>query len=86
MLLDLSSVFDMINNSILVDRLESIGIQVIVLKWLRSFLSNRESQLKSTTIYLLTHRVPQGSILSPILFDSLYYLPRNYSQHSDPLS
>ncbi len=78
-LLDLTAAFDTVDHAILIDRLEHcIGLRGIVLYWFKSYLANRSFSVKMGEHYSrnasLTCRVPQGSILSPLLFP-LYMLP-----------
>jgi retron-type reverse transcriptase len=89
LLLDLSAAFDTVNHSIL---LSSIGITDSALSWFTSYLSERFQYIsinnhKSHTIPV-SHGVPQGSVLGPILF-ILYMLPlghitilHHHSHHS----
>ncbi|KAJ1127387.1 hypothetical protein NDU88_005789 [Pleurodeles waltl] len=72
-LLDLSAAFDTVCHRTLITRLRSTGIQGQALDWIASFLSNR-----SQRVYLppfcsepteIICSVPQGSSLSPTLFN-----------------
>uniref|UniRef100_A0A8C6LVM5 Reverse transcriptase domain-containing protein n=1 Tax=Nothobranchius furzeri TaxID=105023 RepID=A0A8C6LVM5_NOTFU len=78
-LLDLTSAFDSIDHSILINRLErSVGIKDQALKWIRSYLTGRSFCVRlrdcSSDLAELPWGVPQGSILAPLFF-SLYLLP-----------
>ncbi len=78
-LLDLSAAFDTVDHNILPERLENwVRLSGMVLKWFMSYLEGRgyyvsigEHKSKWTS---MTCGVPQGSILSPLLF-CLYMLP-----------
>ena len=76
-LLDLSSAFDTTNHSILLERLQStFGISGSALQWLRSYILDRLQVVVVNSIpsipQCLIFGVPQGSVLGPILFCSLY--------------
>lgn len=72
---DFSKCFDKINHSMLIIKLEGLGIHGDLLRWIKSYLSNRSQAvaLKGYTSCFLPvpSGVPQGSHLGPLLF-SLY--------------
>ena len=78
-LLDLSAAFDTVDHQILLDRLKYMfGFTGLVFNWIASYLSSRSQKVvvdhaKSPSTPL-SFRVPQGSILGPILF-TLYQPP-----------
>ncbi|XP_017330014.2 heterogeneous nuclear ribonucleoprotein A0a isoform X1 [Ictalurus punctatus] len=77
-LLDLSAAFDTIDHTILLDRLQNVGIKGTVLSWLRSYLTDRYQFVDVNGDFSMrtevTFGVPQGSVLGPLLF-TLYMLP-----------
>jgi hypothetical protein len=70
--LDLSKAFDSISHQTLINTLKSIGIVSIPLLLLKSYLTNRIQQVRiSNTLskeIIITTGVPQGTVLSPILY------------------
>ena len=68
-LIDLQKAFDTIDHKILIEKLKCMGFSNDVTKWFESYLSKRIHLKKSfSDKALITCRVPQGSILGPLLF------------------
>ena len=70
--LDFKKAFDCVSHEILLSKLHSYGIRGITLKWFESYLSERKQYTSinntNSSIQNITHGVPQGSILGPLLF------------------
>ena len=73
LLLDLCAAFDTIDHDILLSRLKhDFGIRGTALNWFRSYLSDRKQYVliddQKSTERSLNFSVPQGFVLSPVLF------------------
>lgn len=70
--LDLSKAFDMINHSILLQKLHKLGFSTSAINLLASYLSERKQTViidgVSSFDVFMYFGVPQGSILGPLLF------------------
>jgi len=83
--LDLSAAFDMVNHATLLKRLPcSFGVTGVVHAWIKSYLHGRIQSVRIGTylsaVTSCTVGVPQGSVLSPLLFSvyTLYISSINY--------
>ena len=78
-LLDLSAAFNTVSHKLLLNRLKyQYGFGGKVLEWMEDYLGDQVQQVniddKVSDSVKLEHRVPQGSVLGPILF-TLYTSP-----------
>ncbi len=72
-LLDLSKAFDSVDHSILLKKISNIlGVSGEALSWFESYISDRKQFVRIgsavSEVLPITHGVPQGAILSPLLF------------------
>ena len=72
LLIDFSKAFDMVDHSLILQKLNYYGIRGIAHEWFKSYLTGRKQYVcvncKTSNIDNLSHGVPQGSILGPLLF------------------
>lgn len=75
--LDFSKAFDRVSHARLVHRLKAIGIHPRIVAWLQSFLCDRTFKVRVnsclSTVRHASRGVPQGSVLSPLLFNIYTY-------------
>ncbi|CAB3998969.1 Hypothetical predicted protein [Paramuricea clavata] len=72
-LLDLSKAFDSISHDILLEKLRKFGTSASATVWFRSYLGERVQSVRVgqhlSDMQRVTHGVPQGSILGPLLLN-----------------
>ena len=71
-MIDLQKAFDTLDHDILLKKMECVGYKKPVIKWFKSYLSNRKFFASIEGAFLeeglLTFGGPQGSVLEPLLF------------------
>ena len=72
LLLDFSKAFDVVPHNILLHKLRKLGASSNTLSWFQSYLTDRSQYVRlgqtSSPLATITHGVPQGSVLGPLLF------------------
>ena len=72
MMIDLSAAFDMVDHSLLVEKLTMFGLDENAVEWCRSYLLGRYQSVlidgKMSPPVAIQFGVPQGSILGPLLY------------------
>jgi len=70
--LDFKKAFDSVDHSVLIYKLQNIGVRGSLLKWIESYLTGRENVVtinkQRSRPYAVSSGVPQGSHLGPLLF------------------
>ena len=68
----LAKIFDTVDHDILLKKLKALGFDPLAIKWFESYLKGRNKKTEINGIFsdprVVPCRVPQGSILGPLLF------------------
>ena len=88
--LDMSKAFDSVRHDMLLQRISNLGASPAVYTWFKSYLSDRQQYVRIETTAsapaTLSYEIPQGSVLSPFLFniytDSLPSVPESCNLES----
>ena len=70
--LDLAKAFNSVNHKLLLKKLKNVGIRGNLLRWITSYLDNRNQLVRNSLMcsdkYKVKSGVPQGSVLGPTIF------------------
>jgi hypothetical protein len=73
MYFDLTSAFDLVPHTLLLHKLSALGFSDGYVNWMRSYLIDRQSQVRigeaTSSPFKVLPGVPQGSVLGPLLFN-----------------
>ena len=69
---DFKKAFDLVNHSLLIEKLSLLGFPSILIKWLTNYIRNRQVSVKIKNFFsnkfFVNSGVPQGTHIGPILF------------------
>ena len=73
--MDFTKAFDTVSHNILLQKLNDLGVRGDIWLWLKNYLKERRPFVRingcDSDTHIITHGVPQGSVLGPTLFSLL---------------